>query len=59
MAHTETDRKAFNDTRLANEHNEKVTAWLARNPEIGALNGGKYYKIVASKTVSVAELQED
>ena len=54
--HTEADRKAFNEARIANEHAAEVAVWLAANPEIGALNNGTYYKIENGEAINVAEL---
>jgi hypothetical protein len=58
MSHNESDRRAFNETRINNEHADKVAEWLKANPEIGVLNGGQYYKIVNGQTVPVAEFEE-
>lgn len=35
------------------EHEKVIHEWLAKNPEIGVLNSGKFYKIVNGKTVAV------
>ena len=52
----EADRKSNLAARSAKAHAEKVAKWLAANPEIGVLNGGKYYKILEGEVVSVKEL---
>tara|TARA_R110000851_G_scaffold22894_2_gene67583 strand:- start:6065 stop:6250 length:186 start_codon:yes stop_codon:yes gene_type:complete len=51
----EESRKAFRKDATYNAHHQAVTKWLQANPQIGFLNGGKYYKIVDGKTVNVAE----
>jgi len=52
----EENRKAFRRDQVYSEYHQKVTEWLRENPHIGWLNGGKYYKIVDGKTVTVEEL---
>jgi hypothetical protein len=52
----EADRIANIKARSEQKHKEAVEQWLASNPEIGVLNGGKYYKVVGSKIVEVQEL---
>lgn len=54
----ERNRRANRDAAVHNAHLLAVTQWLRDNPQIGSLNGGKYYKIVDGKTVSVKELGE-
>ena len=58
MRHTEADRKAFNDVRIANDRKKSVAEWLANNPEIGVLNNGTYYKFVDGEMVTVAEFAQ-
>ena len=52
----EENRKDFNKRIVINDHRRAVMEWLRKNPEIGSLNGGKYYRIVDGKTVMVKEL---
>ena len=43
MAHTEADRKAFNDHEMQTIATKMVNEWLRQFPQIGVLNGGIYY----------------
>ena len=52
----EANRKANQATAAQNEKRQAVAKWLKTNPQIGELNGGKYYKIVNGETVTVQEL---
>jgi len=53
---TEADRKAFYRDQAAKAHKEAVSKWLSENPEIGELNGSKYYRIENGQQIMVAEL---
>jgi len=54
--HTEQDRMAYNNDLAYFAHEKAVTEWLDNNPDIGVLNGGKYYRIAAGQAVPVKEL---
>jgi len=51
----EENRKANLKTASFNARQQKVMAWLKKNPHIGQLNNGNYYKIVDGKAVTVKE----
>ena len=53
MSHTEEDRKAYIKDVAATEKKKAIEKWLQANPEIGTLNGGKYYKFVDGEQVAV------
>ena len=58
MAHTESDRIAFNQHQAAQAQTAKINNWLAANPSVGVLNGGEYYIIENSMTKMVAPLSK-
>jgi hypothetical protein len=53
----EENRKAFADAKAEAEHKQKVKQWLRDNPEIGVLNGPKYYRFVNNVEIAVKELE--
>jgi len=54
----EENRVAFQDDLKKAAHKKALTKWLRDNPEIGELNGGKYYKMVDSEVVYLEALSE-
>jgi hypothetical protein len=58
MSHSETDRQAFHADVAAKDRAQSIAEWLARNPDIGVLNGDRYYRIVDGQQVAVPVLQE-
>jgi len=50
---TETDRLAFIRDTAAAAKKVQIKAWLRANPEIGQLNGGKFYKFEAGQQVFI------
>jgi len=59
MSHSEQDRKAFNSSLALTNRKKAVAEWLKANPEIGALNGGKYYRVINGQAIPVQELTND
>jgi len=60
------DQKVAEQNRIAFQESQKQTAqkiavakWLKDNPEIGELNGGRYYKISGSKVIYLKALTND
>lgn len=53
MRHTEDDRKAFNLEEDIRAREEKTAKWLADNPDVGVLNGFKYYRVIDGEMVFV------
>ena len=52
----EMERIAHNNHLAGQGRSEAVTQWLRSNPEIGVLNGGKFYKIVDNELVFLEPL---
>ena len=53
MAHTEADRKAFNQHQEQVSYKRAVTEWLREYPQVGELNGGKFYIFKDGQQVEV------
>ncbi len=52
----EMERVAHNNHLAGQERIEAIAQWLQSNPEIGVLNGGKFYKIVDNEVVFLEPL---
>ncbi len=52
MSHTDADRIAFNKATKARAYTDAITKWLKANPDIGVLNGDKYYRTINGQTVT-------
>ena len=55
--HTEQDRSAYNADIAKEAETDRTNKWLALNPRIGVLNGGKYYIIESRETVYINKFQ--
>ena len=53
MAHTEADRIAFNLAMKKRDYQEAIAKWLKANPDVGVLNGDRYYRTINGETVMV------
>lgn len=49
----EENRLAWHRDQASNKRKEVISKWLHDNPEIGSLNGGKFYKIENGEQVFV------
>ena len=56
MRASEQDRVANNKAWAEEAQNEKVAKWLADNPQIGVLNGPRYYVMEDGEIKYVEEL---
>ena len=52
----EMERIAHNNRLAEQERSEAIAQWLRANPEIGVLNGGKYYRLVDNEVVFLEPL---
>ncbi len=52
----EQNRIAFQESLKQEAEKTAVAEWLKDNPEIGELNGGRYYKISGSKVIYLKAL---
>lgn len=53
------ERKQEAKRRLQAQYQKEVAAWLAAKPHIGALNSGKFYKMVGDKLVDIKPLEPE
>ena len=57
FTYSEKECRADRAAIASKAHAKKVAEWLAANPDVGVLNGGKYYKVVDNSIVTVNELE--
>ena len=58
MSHTDADRIAFNKATKARAYRNAIAKWLKANPDVGVLNGDKYYRTINGQTVTAHPAQE-
>ena len=55
---TPEEARADAKARETKQHQQAIQQWLIDNPEVGALNGGKYYIVNNGQIVNVAPLSK-
>lgn len=40
-------------------HDKAIAEWLQNNPEVGTLNGGKYYRVVNNEVLYIQPLSNE